>query len=766
MNGQLGLGAVSVVAMSLVASTVCAAMLLGDPEGLGLFARVAAAGLCFFQAWMLTRRAARGPGEQEAWQAFGRAAAWVGVALLVKTAVDLLIRAGHVAPAWAGVGFGLVSLVSWSYLFRGLIHWNPLRVDESDESDAGDWLNGLCAGLAGVAAADMIIRATDTAMAAWTARQESFWLGQTVALVVLFGAAVTVAKMGGLARDRRVIALIVVLGGSVCLQATLGFLDHPELARTTIQVVWVAIVAVLGVCARVAPALPRPRRTTTSPAPVFGALVVLAIGGAVLAFDGFVGEAQVSTTVVATLAVVGSGARLLQLVASLAQLGQSQLEARTDDLTGIANRRALSAALETTAADRRDAALLVVDLDRFKEINDQHGHGVGDEVLRAMAERLRTTLPAEALLGRLGGDEFAVLLLGAASRDATEVAGTVVGLCAAPVETTAGRMSLGASVGVATTAGSGDHVVDLMRCADTAMYVAKRSGGGIALFDEDADREARRDRELLAELRWLLGPEASDRERQQIQVHFQPQVSARTDDVVGVEALVRWRHPQHGVLFPHAFLDLVERHGLMFELTRTVLQLAAGETRRWAALGRRPRLAVNLSTSCLCDPDLLPMVDKVVAESGMEPSQLTLEITETTLMIDPEGALEVMRQLAARQIAISIDDYGTGYSSLAYLNDLPAKELKLDRSFTSRVLHDQRTASIIAGTVDLAHGLGLRIIAEGVEDEATLVVLRKLGCDETQGYLHGKPMPADHFFDWLKKFSPSPVASPGTRVAT
>ena len=460
-----------------------------------------------------------------------------------------------------------------------------------------------------------------------------------------------------------------------------------------------------------------------------------------------------------------SGTRLLQLVASLAQLGQSRLEARTDDLTGIANRRALSAALADAATDRRDAALLVVDLDRFKEINDQHGHGVGDEVLRMMAERLRTTLPPDALLGRIGGDEFAVLLLGDASRDVATVAGTVVGLCAGPVETSAGWMSLGSSVGVATSDGT-DEGVDLMRRADTAMYVAKRGGGGIAYFDEDADRATRRDRELLDELRWLLRPEASDHDRLQLQVHFQPQLSARTGDVVGVEALVRWRHPQHGMLFPVAFLDLVERHGLMFELTRTVLHRAAGETRRWAALGRRPRLAVNLSTSCLSDPDLLPMVDDVIAEYGMEPSQLTLEITETTLMSDPEGSLDVMRQLAARHIALSIDDYGTGYSSLAYLNDLPAKELKLDRSFTSRVLHDQRTASIIAGTIDLAHGLGLRIVAEGVEDEATLVVLRKLGCDETQGYLHGRPMPPDYFLNWLRSFSASPAATAGTRVAT
>ena len=276
----------------------------------------------------------------------------------------------------------------------------------------------------------------------------------------------------------------------------------------------------------------------------------MGVAMAVLALDGFVGDTHVSTTVVACVAVVGSGARLLQLIASLSQLDESQIEARTDDLTGIANRRALSAALAEAVTDRQDAALVVVDLDHFKEINDQHGHGVGDELLRAMAERLRASMPADALLARIGGDEFAVLLLGAASRDAAEVAEIVLGLCAEPIETTAGWMSLGASIGVATTAGNGDHVVDLMRRADTAMYVAKRRDGGVAHFDEDADRATRRDRDLLAELRWLLGPEASDQDRRQFQVHFQPQLSARTGDVAGVEALVRWRHPEHGVLFP------------------------------------------------------------------------------------------------------------------------------------------------------------------------------------------------------------------------
>jgi diguanylate cyclase (GGDEF)-like protein len=755
--------AVRTGALGLLATAICAALLFGDPDRLGLLARLAAAGLSFFWAWMFARRARLGPGEQKSWHAFACAAAWVGAALLAKVVVELLIGRQHLGPAWVGVCFGLIGLISWSYLFRGIIHLNPLRLDESD---LGDWLNGLCGGLAGVAVADLLIRATHSPVADWGARQEFFWLGHGVAMLILFGASVAVANLGGLAHDPRVVGVTVVLGSATILQLVLGFLDRPDLTRPTNLVIWVLLLAVIGAGTHVVPSTPRPRRTSTSQSPVIGALVVIGFGVAVLALDGFVGEPRVVMTVVAAVAVIGGCVRVLQLVVSLGQLGQSQFEARTDDLTGVANRRALGAALASATDDQRDAALLVVDLDRFKEINDHHGHSVGDEVLRTMADRLRVALPADAILGRLGGDEFAVLLLGAVAADASALAATVMGVCTDPVDTSAGELSVGASIGVATTAAGGDPSIDLMRRADTAMYVAKRNGGGIASFDEDADRDARRERDLLDELRWLFGPEASDTDREQILVHFQPQLSTHTGDVVGVEALVRWRHPRHGVLFPDAFLHLVERHGLMFELTRTVLRNATNETKKWAALGRWPRLAVNLSASSLSDPDLLCMVDQEVAASGIEPSQLTLEITETTLMIDPEGALDVMRQLAAREIAISIDDYGTGYSSLAYLNDLPAKELKLDRSFTSRVLHDQRTASIIAGTVDIAHGLGIRIIAEGVEDEATLVVLRQLGCDETQGYLHARPMPADYFLWWLAKFSPAPVSSPGTRVAT
>ncbi len=249
----------------------------------------------------------------------------------------------------------------------------------------------------------------------------------------------------------------------------------------------------------------------------------------------------------------------------------------------------------------------------------------------------------------------------------------------------------------------------------------------------------------------LLRSDAGDRCQGEIAVHFQPQLDARSGAVAGAECLVRWQHPVHGLLAPAAFLDIAERHGLMADLTAVVLRQACAEAVRWAAEGHPLRLAVNLSTSSLGHPDLLPTVDRALADTGLDPSRLVLEITETMLMSDPEGALRVTRSIAERGIGISIDDFGTGYSSLAYLHDLPVIELKLDRSFTSRVATEHRTARIVASTVDLAHGLGLRLVAEGVEDEVTLRVLADLGCDETQGYLHARPMPADSFLGWLRE---------------
>lgn len=700
--------------------------------------------ICLLEARLLTGTP-RARVERSVWRAFAGAATCVGIGLLAETVLEMSVQLGFVDPLWSGTGFAVAGIGFYSYLFQGLIRSNQFRMDVSD---AGDWLAGACAVLVFVAVGGMLISLTSAPTAAWPELQSSIWLAHLGGLEVLTGTAATVAVLGGLVKDLRALIVTGALLTAFVVQTAVGLAGDPRSASVTAQVTWVLIVTLLVGCSRIRP-VRLSARVVVPHSPVSGALVVLACSMAVLAFDGLVGPGRPATTVVASAAALGSGARLVQLLRSLAGLAQSQREARTDDLTGIANRRGLSAALKVAAESDQDTALLVLDLDRFKEVNDQHGHGVGDEVLQGLALRLLASLPGWSLLGRLGGDEFAVLLPGATAAEAATVGRVAAEVCAEPVETSVGRMKVGASVGVATTEFDGRGNGELMRRADSAMYVAKRAGGGVSIYDGDADRRAQLERQRLKELRAVLAPDASDRDRAQLVVHYQPQLDVCSGAVVGAEALVRWQHPEFGLLSPDTFLDLVERNRLMPELTSRVLHQAAAEAVRWNDAGHRMRVSVNLSASSLDGPDLGRLVDEVTADTGIDLACLVLELTETTLMSDPDLALQVTRAIAARGIGISIDDYGTGYSSLAYLNDLPAVELKLDRSFTTRLTSEPRTAAIVAGTIELAHGLGLRLIAEGVEDEATLAALKGLGCDESQGYLHARPMPADDFLAWM-----------------
>ncbi|WP_432507575.1 putative bifunctional diguanylate cyclase/phosphodiesterase [Kineococcus arenarius] len=456
--------------------------------------------------------------------------------------------------------------------------------------------------------------------------------------------------------------------------------------------------------------------------------------------------------VVLTFAAVGGVTVKVALAFDeLIRLLGSARQAVTDDLTGLANRRALFQRLAGTAAGGRDTGLLLVDLNRFKEVNDTLGHHRGDDLLRAVAVRLTGCLPQEALLTRLGGDEFAVVLPGAGTAAGHRVAEDVLTALAEPFTVGGLAVHVGASVGVAAT-GAARQVAgplpggdaELLRQADAAMYVAKRAGGGVAVYDEAVDRAARDRLALLDDLR--AGIAAG-----QLVLHYQPQVDLRTGGVVGMEALVRWQHPQHGLLAPAAFLDLAEERGLMTSVTAEVLRQAVAEAVRWREAGRPLRVAVNLATSCLLDAALPSRVRDVVAAAGLDPRALVLEITETTLMSDPERSRRTVAGLLDTGAGVSIDDYGTGYSSLAYLRDLPAVELKLDRTFTARAARDGRSAAIVAGTADLAHSLGMRLLAEGVEDAATLHRLGELGVDETQGYHHARPMPGGQVLGWLEQ---------------
>jgi len=493
-------------------------------------------------------------------------------------------------------------------------------------------------------------------------------------------------------------------------------------------------------------------------------VVGLAFGVALLALDGVrpLPDAAVHLVLVALSLV---GLKLLLVIREVLVLADSRRLAMTDDLTGLANRRALHRALDAATGGQRRAALLMLDLDRFKEVNDSYGHAVGDALLRSTARRVGEHLPPTALLARLGGDEFAVLLPATGLDEATAVARAAV-VAAAEPDVVGGRtLRAVASVGVAATpdeAGSDLDAEELLRRADAAMFLAKRSGaegaGATGVYDEAVDAERRARRQLLEELRATVdeAPGAGE-----VLVHYQPQVAAATGAAVGVEALVRWRHPRRGVLAPGAFLDLAEEHGLMADVTTRVLRQAVEDAVRWRERGHELRVSVNLSTSCLLNPALLPLVDEVLAESGLAPEALVLEITETALMRDPVVAVRTAERLAARGVGLSIDDYGTGYASMAYLDDLPATELKLDRGFTARLLEGGRTAAIVRTTVDLAHRLGMRLVAEGVEDDATLGALHELGCDETQGYLHSRPLAAEDLTRWLdERAAASPVPRP------
>ncbi len=447
-----------------------------------------------------------------------------------------------------------------------------------------------------------------------------------------------------------------------------------------------------------------------------------------------------------TAAVAGAGYRVMRLVHDLANLAQSRREALTDELTGIPNRRALLAALDEALTSAGTTSLMIIDLDRFKAINDRYGHEAGDEVLRHMTQAFSEHIPEGGTLARLGGDEFAVLLQDVEAGTATAVAQSLAA-AAAPLSDVKGRLlQVGASVGVATVSEPGITGGELLRRADAAMYQAKTSGSGVRSYDGDLDALAQEQLGLVEELHLALaGP--VDR-REQIVVYFQPQLDAHTGRVAGAEALVRWEHPRRGLLTPDAFIDLAEQNELMGALTAKVMREAVAQATRWHALGYPLRVSVNLSASGLSHPSLPDLIDQVTRTAPAV--ELVLEVTETSLMKDPEQALAAMHMIAGRGVGISIDDYGTGYSSLSYMNDLPATELKIDRSFTARTASDPRTAAIVAATVELAHRLGMRLIAEGVEDEPTLAAMTRLGCDETQGYLHSRPLPAEVFLTWLQ----------------
>ena len=430
-----------------------------------------------------------------------------------------------------------------------------------------------------------------------------------------------------------------------------------------------------------------------------------------------------------------------------------------DPLSGLPNRRyfqqLLDEALTTARTSGGGVAVMLLDLDRFKEINDALGHDTGDRMIREVGERLSAHLAGRGVVARLGGDEFGVLLPTAGSAEEATVAAAELGaVVERGVRMDPVTVSARASIGLALAPQHGDDEQTLIRRADVAMYAAKENHSGVRVYDPSSDRHSAERLALITDLRAAI-------ERRDLVVAFQPKVEPRTGRVIGAEALARWHHPEHGPIPPDVFVPLAEHSGLIRPLTLHVLELALRGRAAWARRGHDLDVAVNLSPNSLLDAELPEMVALLLAQTGNPPHRLTLEITESTILADPAGSTATIERLHALGVKLSIDDFGTGYSSLGRLRELPIHEVKIDKSFVQRSATDHRDRAVVRSAVQLGHALDLQVVAEGVEDKETYAYLATEGCDVVQGYLLSRPLPPDQFLDWVISHGTSLILSAG-----
>ena len=474
------------------------------------------------------------------------------------------------------------------------------------------------------------------------------------------------------------------------------------------------------------------------------------------ALSGLSGKGLDNLVVVTSLAVL--------VIALLTSVLDARLEARTsvladslslanqelthlalhDTLTGLPNRTLLADRIQQAmqAVNEKGGcfALMFIDLDGFKPVNDAFGHHMGDQLLREVGLRLREDLRSQDTLARIGGDEFVLLVRLTQPDDALRLAERQVGLVNRAFKVAEHELKISASVGIAIFPGNGGNPQELLMNADAAMYHAKGMGkNGYSFFDVSMNTNARKQLQLLQDLRNAV-------EQQQFCLHYQPKFDAVSGIPVGAEALLRWEHPQQGLLLPATFIELAEKTGLIIPIGEWVLNEACRQMRLWYAQGYEDwRIAVNLSALQFCHAGLVKSVASALDRHQLPANSLTLEITETTAMSDADASMTVLQQLSDMGVDLSIDDFGTGYSSLMYLKRLPANELKIDRGFVRDLEHDGDDAAIVSAIVALGHALGLRIVAEGVETDVQQNFLTRLGCNSLQGYLLGHPLPAERF---------------------
>jgi diguanylate cyclase (GGDEF)-like protein len=591
------------------------------------------------------------------------------------------------------------------------------------ELGGGDWLSVAACALGAAGAAALVIARHGRPLAmSWLDALMGASSAGALAAALGEGAVAAAGVVGvvSLARWRLSLGIVSGLVGI----AALGVADVPA-----------ALAAPLFLAAAWVPA---PR---TEPGPEFSPVVLtslltyaaVALG---LLIAGQFADVLWVVPVLATVCVLTGMARAGLTVTE--RLRASHRQAITDDLTGLGNRRHLLEQLEHSIAERDEVALLLIDLDGFKELNDTLGHEAGDEVLRQIGPRLGGSLRANETLARLGGDEFAVVL--APGDEATASAAGLRLRAALERSFAVGgmRVHIDASIGIALFPVHGADALALLQRADVAMYEAKRSRTGHEVYLPERDHHSRRRLELLGELRDGL-------EAGQLVLHYQPKAEIATGEVHGVEALVRWAHPRRGLLPPADFLPLAEHTGLGRALTAFVVDRALEEIDRFDLT-----VAVNLGPADLLDLGLPSEIDRLLRRRRFQPERLRLEVSEDVVMADPDRTLEVLAGLRAIGVATALDDFGAGHASLGHLKALEVDELKIDRSFVMGLPDDERDVAIVYATVELARRLGMRVVAEGVESAEGWDALSRLLCDEAQGYFLSRPMTADALGGWLR----------------
>lgn len=424
---------------------------------------------------------------------------------------------------------------------------------------------------------------------------------------------------------------------------------------------------------------------------------------------------------------------------------QAHYLAYHDPLTNLPNRirflEHLTSIIRDGEDNQRSAALLVLDLNHFREINDTLGHNNGDMLLREAGQRLLQPLRPSDMAARLGGDDFAVLLCPADKITAERVADEILQQMLRPFEVAGFTLEVGAKIGIALFPDDSTEARQLLQQADVAMSLIKQGTTSIARYDGARDPSSPRRLLLMRDLRTAL-------DQNQVQSHFQPKINIQTGQLSGVEALARWSHPERGVIPPDEFIPLAEKTGVINALTLYTLEACAYQCADWQTRNRAIPVAINLSVKDLLDRTLIDKVETLVRSRAFKPNMLEFEITESVLMEDPDRNLEILLALRDLQIRLSIDDFGTGYSSLSYLKKLPVSAIKIDQSFVADMINTNDSAIIVQSTIELAHNLGLKVIAEGVENQATWDLLAGYGCDEAQGFFIAPAMSAEDIQEW------------------